>query len=204
MWALTIFLLLYVKPHRSFLAPIFTSVFFNDAIIQQALHCKNALHLWNSPAFCDLLASCDQFITQRFLTPDVHQEVNFLILVLSNPDTYRWESPIAHFIPCEHDYNIFQDGACQHGTGGFYASLDFWWTLPWSDMPYQLTLLPPPLMDPLLYISSNLIHPGIEELFKLRLKRVAKKLYCGPVVSLVIFIKPVLEVFVLSLFILKK
>ena len=92
----------------------------------QALHC-NAKCIWHSSEFRTAIALRDQysqhpmdasrfrFFTSKvaraiydakahtYLTMAIHKETDFLIHILSNPDTYRWESPIAHLIARESD-----------------------------------------------------------------------------------------------------
>jgi hypothetical protein len=138
---------------------------------------NNAERLQFSAAFRDLLAKRDlfcnhptdsskyRFFSQRvsrtiwdcksntYLTPAIRQEVDFIITILSDPITYKWESPIAHLIPREHDYEVYQD-ACPQGAGGFSPSLDFWWSLPWPDTITKRTFLH--TTDPA-YISNNLL-----------------------------------------------
>jgi hypothetical protein len=125
---------------------------------------NNAARIWHTPEFRDAIAMRDhyrkhptqssryRFFAQKvaraiydaksrtFLTPQICWEVDFLIHVLSNPITYKWESPIAHLIPREHDGEIYQD-ACPRGAGGFSSDFDFWWTVVWPDFIFQRTRL---------------------------------------------------------------
>ena len=91
--------------------------------------------------------------SQTYITLAMCQEVNFIITVLSDPTTYKWEPPIAHLIPREHNYKAYQD-TCPQGTSGFSTSLDFWWTLPWPSKVTPWAFLP--TMDPA-YISNNIL-----------------------------------------------
>ena len=88
-----------------------------------------------------------------FLTPDIRQEADFLITVLSDPATYRWGSPIAHLIPREHDGEAHQD-ACPQGAGGFSSDFDFWWIVVWPQEIFIRTQLP---AADKCYISNNLL-----------------------------------------------
>jgi hypothetical protein len=125
---------------------------------------NNAAQIWHSPEFCNAIAMRDPyslhptqssrywFLAQKvarpiynaksrtFLTPQICWEVDFLIHVLSDPITYKWESPIAHLIPLKHDGNIYQD-ACPRGAGGFSSDFEFWWTVVWPDFVIQRTRL---------------------------------------------------------------
>jgi hypothetical protein len=65
-------------------------------------------------------------------------EADFLIHVLSNPDIYQWESPIAHLIPRKFDAEIYND-ACPKSAGGFSSDYDYWWTETWPLFVYQRT-----------------------------------------------------------------
>jgi hypothetical protein len=144
--------------------------------MNHALH-RNATRILNNPAMQTAIARCDQyrrhptdsskyrFFSRKvaraiydskestYLTPDIRAEADFLVTVLSNPDKYRWESPIAHLIPREHDYESHQD-ACPKGAGGFSAVLDYWWTVAWPHLIYLRTLLPTGDQH---YISNNLL-----------------------------------------------
>jgi len=106
--------------------------------------------IWNSPEFKKSIALRDQYSrhpthsakyryfsrkvartiydskSSTFITPSIRGEVDFIITVLSQPDVYQWESPIAHLIPWEPDGDIHQD-ACPRGGGGFSSDLDYWW-----------------------------------------------------------------------------
>jgi hypothetical protein len=88
-----------------------------------------------------------------YLTQDIRQEAEFLIKVLSEPDTYRWGSPIAHLIPREHDGETLQD-ACPQGAGGFSSDFDYWWIVVWPPEIFLRTQLPPSSKH---YISNNLL-----------------------------------------------
>ena len=88
-----------------------------------------------------------------YLTQDIRQEADFLITVLSNPETYRWSSPIAHLIPREHDGETHQD-ACPQGAGGFSSDFDYWWIVVWPPEIFHRTQLPPSSKH---YISNNLL-----------------------------------------------
>jgi hypothetical protein len=148
-----------------------------SATITQIL-AKNASRLSHTPAFQDSVASLERFRhhptdaskytffshqvarsiwdskSHTFITPALREEVDFVIHVLSHPDTYRWESPIAHLIPREPDGEVFQD-ACPWGGGGFSPELDFWWALDWPIEVFErATKLSS--NDPC-YISNNLL-----------------------------------------------
>ena len=88
-----------------------------------------------------------------YLTLDIRQVADFLITVLSHPNTYRWGSPIAHLIPREHDGKMHQD-ACPQGAGGFSSDFDFWWIVVWPSEIFCWTQLPPADKH---YISNNLL-----------------------------------------------
>jgi hypothetical protein len=84
---------------------------------------SNAQHILHDPKLKDVIAKRDQyqlhptdsskyrFFSRQvsraiydpkvttYLMQDIHQEADFLITVLSDPDTYQWGSPIAHLIP---------------------------------------------------------------------------------------------------------
>jgi hypothetical protein len=144
--------------------------------MSQAL-AKNAARLWYSPEFRDVIAlrenysqhptqsSRYRFFAQKvaraiydtksrtYLTPDIRTEADFLIHVLSNPEIYKWESPIAHLIPREFDAEIYGD-ACPKGAGGFSSDYDYWWTVIWPPFVYQRTLLPP---TDICFLSINLL-----------------------------------------------
>jgi hypothetical protein len=138
---------------------------------------RNAARIWHSPEFREAIALRDQysqhptdsskfrFFAKRvaraiydakartFLTPAIREEADFLIKVLSDPATYRWESPIAHLIPREQDGESYQD-ACPRGAGGFSTDFDHWWTVVWPEFVYLRTKLKP--SDPC-YITNNLL-----------------------------------------------
>ena len=81
------------------------------------------------------------FKSRTYLSSAVCEELAFIIKVFSNPDTYRWESPIAHLIRREQDYEACQD-SCLWGAGGFSPNLRFWWIVEWSNQIYHRTKLP--------------------------------------------------------------
>jgi hypothetical protein len=84
---------------------------------------RNTLRIMNDPTLRALVAQRDSyrqhptdsakygFFSQKvaraiydtkeltYLTPDIRQEVNFIIEVLSKPMIYQWGAPIAHLIP---------------------------------------------------------------------------------------------------------
>jgi hypothetical protein len=70
----------------------------------------------------------------------VSQEIAFIARVFSNPDAYKWESPIAHLITREFDFETYQD-ACLYGGGGFSVPLRFWWSLAWPEKIVKRTSL---------------------------------------------------------------
>jgi hypothetical protein len=53
-----------------------------------------------------------------YLSTDIGEELAFITKVFSNPSTYRWESPMAHLIKREHNFNTYLD-SCLKGAGGF-------------------------------------------------------------------------------------
>jgi hypothetical protein len=138
---------------------------------------SNARRLMTSSDFRDFLASRDQYRhrpadsskyrffskqvaralynskARTYITPAIRDEIDFVIHILSHPDTYRWESPIAHLIPREPNGEVHQD-ACPRGAGGFSADLDYWWTVSWPWEIYARTQLPS--TDPS-FISNNLL-----------------------------------------------
>jgi hypothetical protein len=138
---------------------------------------QNAKRIWNSPEFKDTIALRDQYSrhpvdsskyryfsrkvaraiydskSSTFITPSIRSEIDFIIHVLSQPDVYHWESPIAHLIPRESDGDIYQD-ACPRGGGGFSSDLDFWWTILWLPEIYSRTQLPP---SDRCFLSNNLL-----------------------------------------------
>ena len=138
---------------------------------------QNAKRIWNSPEFKNSIALRDQYSrhptdsakyryfsrkvaraiydskSSTFITPSIRGEVDFIITVLSQPDVYQWESPIAHLIPREPDGDIYQD-ACPRGGGGFSSDLDYWWTLLWLPEVYSRTRLPP---SDRCFLSNNLL-----------------------------------------------
>jgi hypothetical protein len=144
--------------------------------MSQALS-KNAARLWHSPEFRQALtqrakysqhptqSSRYRFFAQKvartifdaksqtFITPAIKWEADFLIHVLSDPITYKWESPIAHLIPREHTGESHQD-ACPKGSGGFSTDSDYWWTVVWPQLIYLRTLLP---STDKCYITINLL-----------------------------------------------
>ena len=85
----------------------------------------------------------------------LREELAFVTTVLSNPEIYKWASPIAHMIPRAPDFEIWQD-ACLQGAGGFSLSLRFWWALEWNDAIYKCTLRFLPQRDQYL-LSINLL-----------------------------------------------
>jgi hypothetical protein len=138
---------------------------------------KNAARLWHTPEFRETVAQRARYSqhptqssqyrffaqkvaraifdakSQTYLTPAIRWEADNLIKVLSDPVTYKWESPIAHLIPREHTGESFQD-ACPKGAGGFSTDFDHWWTVLWPEFVFQRTTLPP--TDPC-YITINLL-----------------------------------------------
>jgi hypothetical protein len=142
----------------------------------QALHC-NVECIWHSSEFRAAIALRDQYSrhptdasrfrffaskvaraiydakARTYLTAAIKEETDFLIHILSNPDIYHWESPIAHLIPRESDGETYQD-TCPQGGGGFSTNLDYWWALEWPNDIYQHTTLPP---KDIWYISNNLL-----------------------------------------------
>jgi hypothetical protein len=90
--------------------------------MNHALH-RNATRILNNPTMQMAITHCDQyhhhptnsskyrFFSHKvaraiynskestYLTPDIHAKADFLVTILSLPDKYRWESPIAHLIP---------------------------------------------------------------------------------------------------------
>jgi hypothetical protein len=115
---------------------------------------SNARRVWNLPEFKKLIEVRDSYSRHptdsskyRFFckkvakviydsrattsyTLAVREEIAFITKVFTNSETYRWESPIAHLIMRESDFETFQD-SCLRGAGGFSPSLRFWWALEW-------------------------------------------------------------------------
>jgi hypothetical protein len=138
---------------------------------------RNAYRIENDPKFRDIITQRDRYRShptdsskyrffckkvaraifdskaRTFITNQMHAEIDFLLKVLSSPDTYRWGSPIAHLIPREHDYESFHD-ACPKGAGGFNSDQDYWWIVEWPEEIFRRTLLPPTNKH---YISNNLL-----------------------------------------------
>jgi hypothetical protein len=158
--------ILRIGPHK--ICPNFVFTASDDTLynaMSQAL-AKNAAHLWYSTEFHDVIAlrknysrhptqsSRYQFFAQKvaraiydaksrtYITPDIRTEANFLIHVLSNPNIYKWESPITHLIPREFNAELYNN-ACPKGAGGFSSDYDYWWTEIWPLFIYQRTCLPP-------------------------------------------------------------
>ena len=71
-----------------------------------------------------------RYTRRYFINRTMRAEIAMLIYILEHPTEYRWETPIAHLIPRESDYNSFGD-SCLTGCGGFSIDLAFWWQLIW-------------------------------------------------------------------------
>jgi hypothetical protein len=141
---------------------------------------RNARRIWNRPEFAKLITEHDKYSRHptdsskyRFFcqkvakviydarartsyTIAVCEEVAFITTVFANPTTYQWESPIAHLITREPDYETFQD-SCLTGAGGFSAHLRFWWALEWPKEIIKRTQLP---RNDVARISINLLEYG--------------------------------------------
>jgi hypothetical protein len=126
---------------------------------------RNARRVWNLPEFTKLIQERDRYSRHptdsskyRFFckkvakviydtkakttySASVRWEIEFITQVFANPDIYRWESPIAHLIVRESDYETLQD-SCLTGAGGFSALLKFWWALEWPKEIVLRTKLP--------------------------------------------------------------
>jgi hypothetical protein len=125
---------------------------------------RNSRRVWNRPEFAALIQERDKYSRHptdsskyRFFckkvakviydsraktsyTIAVREEIAFITKVFMDPTTYRWESPIAHLIDRESDYETLQD-SCLTGAGGFSALLRFWWSLEWPNEIVQRTRL---------------------------------------------------------------
>jgi hypothetical protein len=141
---------------------------------------SNSRRVWNRPEFTTLIQERDKYSRHptdsskyRFFckkvakviydsraktsyTTEVREEIAFITKVFSDPITYRWESPIAHLIDRESDYEVLQD-SCLTGAGGFSALLRFWWSFQWSDEIVKRTRLP---RNNIHRISINLLEYG--------------------------------------------
>jgi hypothetical protein len=85
--------------------------------------------------------------------PDIRQEADSLITVLSDPVKYRWGSPIAYLIPREHDDEAHQD-ACPQGACRFSSDFDYGRIVIWPHEIFLRTKLP---TADKCYISNNLL-----------------------------------------------
>jgi hypothetical protein len=141
---------------------------------------SNSRHVWNLPQFTALIQERDKYSrhptdsskyrffckkvarviydsrAKTFYTTEVKEEIAFITKVFSDPITYRWESPIAHLIDREHDYEVLQD-SCLTGAGGFSALLRFWWSFQWLDEIVKRTRL---ARNSIHRISINLLEYG--------------------------------------------
>ena len=126
---------------------------------------RNAARIWHSDEFRNNIALRDtyskhptdsskyRFFSKKvsraiwdvksytYLSADVRDELAFITKVFSDPSTYRWESPMAHLIKREHDYETFQD-SCLKGAGGFSPPFRFWWIVEWHEQVVLRTKLP--------------------------------------------------------------
>ena len=73
------------------------------------------------------------------MLPSLVQEIKLLIIVLSKPKLYKWETPIAHLVRREPDFKAWGD-SCLYAAGGFCLDLKFWWQLDWPEEIYSKTL----------------------------------------------------------------
>jgi hypothetical protein len=126
---------------------------------------RNARCLWNRPEFTRLIEAREKYSRHptdssryRFFckevakdiydarastsyTMAVREKIAFIAKVFANPTTRHWESPIAHLVQRESDYEKYQD-SCLSGAGGFSAHLRFWWALEWPKEIVLRTRLP--------------------------------------------------------------
>ena len=75
---------------------------------------------------------------KAFINKTMKSELSTMINILSNPDKYNLETPIAHIVKREPDFVTFGD-ACLEAGGGFSENL-FWWHVEWPDEIKALTL----------------------------------------------------------------
>ena len=75
---------------------------------------------------------------KAFINKTMKSELRTMINILSNPDKYNLETPIAHIVKREPDFVTFGD-ACLEAGGGFSENL-FWWHVEWPDEIKALTL----------------------------------------------------------------
>jgi hypothetical protein len=138
----------------------------------------NAARIWHSKEFRDYIALRDTYSkhpgtdsskywffskkvsraiwdvkSHTYLSTNVREELAFITKVFSDPSTYCWESPIAHLVKRDHDFDKYQD-SCLKGAGGFSPSFRFWWIVEWHDQVVKRTKLP---RNNILCISINLL-----------------------------------------------
>jgi len=64
------------------------------------------------------------------ITKSLRKELKLLHHLFHNPNLYKFQSPIAHILPRDHDFSACGD-ACLEGGGGYSDNLKFWWFVPW-------------------------------------------------------------------------
>jgi hypothetical protein len=67
---------------------------------------------------------------RTFINRTMKAELLMIRQILSQPEKFRWSSPIAHLIDRIADYSAWGDSSL-YGAGGFSLDLKFWWQLDW-------------------------------------------------------------------------
>jgi hypothetical protein len=115
------------------------------------------LHPTDSSKYCFFSQKVARAIynskAMTILMPDIWQEADFLITVLSDPVKYRWGLPIAYLIPWEHDDEAHQD-ACPQGACRFSSAFDYGLIVVW---PHEIFLRTQQPTADKCYISNNLL-----------------------------------------------
>ena len=62
---------------------------------------------------------------KAFIDKEIRKELNIMIQILSNPQKFSLQTPIAHIITREADFTSYGD-ACLEAVGGYSQKL-FWW-----------------------------------------------------------------------------
>jgi len=73
------------------------------------------------------------------ITKSLRKELKLLHHLFTNPNLYKFQSPIAHILPRDYDFSACGD-ACLEGGGGYSDSLKFWWFVPWPPSITSKTL----------------------------------------------------------------
>ena len=68
----------------------------------------------------------------------MRSELNLMKQILSKPDIYNLQTPIAHIIQREPDFITYGDAYLE--VGGGYSENLFWWHVEWPDNIKALTL----------------------------------------------------------------